>query len=179
MEADTISKNGRNLKSHTSKINLYKKDSIMRALGNILWHFPFFGFITALFVFLLGGLFVITVIGAPIGLGLIQLSKFLLSPFSSAMISKKDLNKEQNKLWVTFSLIVRILYFPFGLFLCVMTIFQIAALFISLVGIPVALVLAKSLGTYFNPVHKVCVPVAVRDELEKRKAQEQVSTYLG
>jgi len=151
----------------------------MRTLGNILWHFPFFGFITALFVFLLGGLFVITVIGAPIGLGLIQLSKFLLSPFSSAMISKKDLNKEQNKLWESFSFIVRILYFPFGLFLCVLTVFQIAALFISLIGIPVALVLAKSLGTYFNPVNKVSVPVAVRDELEKRKAQEQVSKHLG
>ena len=151
----------------------------MRTLGNILWHFPFFGFITALFVFLLGGLLVVTVIGAPIGLGLIQLSKFLLSPFSSAMVSKKRMNKEQNKLWESFSFIVRILYFPFGLLLCALTVFQIAALFISIIGIPTALVLAKSLGTYFNPVHKVCVPIAVRNELERRKAQEQVSSHFG
>jgi hypothetical protein len=26
------------------------------------------------------------------------------------------------------------------------------------VGIPVALVLAKTVGTYFNPINKICVP---------------------
>jgi uncharacterized membrane protein YccF (DUF307 family) len=137
------------------------------------------GFLTALGTFLIGGLFVITVIGAPIGLGLIQLSKFLLTPFSSAMISKKDLNVDQNKLWQSFSFIVRILYFPFGLILAITTIFQIAALFITIIGIPVALVLAKSLGTYFNPVNKTCVPKAVQNELEQRKAKEQVAKHLG
>ena len=151
----------------------------MRTLGNILWHIPFLGFLTALGTFLIGGLFVITVIGAPIGLGLIQLSKFLLTPFSSAMISKKDLNVDQNKLWQSFSFIVRILYFPFGLFLAIATIFQIAALFITIIGIPVALVLAKSLGTYYNPVNKTCVPKAVQNELEQRKAKEQVAKHLG
>jgi len=150
----------------------------MRTLGNILWHIPFLGFLSALGTFLIGGLFVITVIGAPIGLGLIQLSKFLLTPFSSAMISKKDLNAEQNKLWQSFSFIVRILYFPFGLFLAIVTIFQIAGLFITIIGIPVALVLAKSLGTYFNPVNKTCVPKAVQNELEQRKAKEQVAKHL-
>jgi len=151
----------------------------MRTLGNILWHIPFLGFLSALGTFLIGGLFVITVIGAPIGLGLIQLSKFLLTPFSSAMISKKDLNVEQNKLWQSFSFIVRILYFPFGLFLAIVTIFQIAGLFITIIGIPVALILAKSLGTYFNPVNKTCVPKAVQNELEQRKAKEQVAKHLG
>jgi len=151
----------------------------MRTLGNILWHIPFFGFLSALIVFLIGGLFVITVIGAPIGLGLIQLSKFLLAPFSSVMISKKELNSEQNKLWMSFSFIVRILYFPLGLILAIVTIFQIAGLFMTIIGIPVALVLAKALGTYFNPVNKVCVPKAVQDELEQRKAKEQVNKHLN
>jgi uncharacterized membrane protein YccF (DUF307 family) len=151
----------------------------MRTLGNILWHFPFLGFLSAFLTFLLGGLLVITVIGAPIGNGLIQLSKFLLAPFSSSMISKNDLNTEQNKLWKSFSLIIRIVYFPFGLFLAVATIFQIAGLFISIIGIPVALVLAKSLNTYFNPVNKKCVPKAVKDELDNRKAQQQVKSYIG
>jgi len=95
------------------------------------------------------------------------------------MISKKDLNVDQNKLWQSFSFIVRILYFPFGLFLAIVTIFQIAGLFITIIGIPVALVLAKSLGTYFNPVNKTCVPKAVQNELEQRKAKEQVSKHLG
>lgn len=151
----------------------------MRTLGNILWHVPFLGFLSALGTFLIGGLLVITVIGAPLGLGLIQLSKFLLTPFSSAMISKKDLKADQNKLWQTFGIIVRILYFPFGLFLAVVIIFQIAGLFISIIGIPVALVLAKSLGTYFNPVNKTCVPKAVADEVASRKAKEHVDKHLG
>jgi uncharacterized membrane protein YccF (DUF307 family) len=137
------------------------------------------GFLTALGTFLIGGLFVISVIGVPIGLGLIQFSKFLLAPFSFAMISKKDLNVKQNKLWRIFSFIIRILYFPFGLLLAIVTIFQIAALFVTIIGIPVALVLAKSLGTYFNPVNKICVPKAVQNELEQRKAKEQIAKYLG
>ena len=144
----------------------------MRTLGNILWHFPFFGFVSALFTFLLGGFLVITVIGAPIGLGLIELSKFLLTPFSKAMISKNDLNIEQNKYWAIYGLIVRIIYFPFGLFLAIITIIQIFFLFITIIGIPVALVLAKSVSTYFNPVNKKCVPRLIVDELEKRKAKE-------
>ena len=151
----------------------------MKLLGNILWHFPFFGFLTALFTWLFGGLLVITVVGAPIGLGLIQLSKFLLAPFSRSMIDKKELNAEQNKLWKSFGFIIRILYFPFGLALAILTIFQIAGLFITLIGIPMAIILAKSLSTYFNPVNKKCVPQSVKDELERRKAKEEVDKHLG
>jgi uncharacterized membrane protein YccF (DUF307 family) len=151
----------------------------MRTLANIIWHFPFFGFLAAFCVFLVGGLFVITVIGAPIGLGLIQLSKFLLAPFSNAMISKSDLNIEQSQAWKTFGIIATILYIPFGLFLCVIAVCQIAGLFISILGIPAALVIAKSLGTYFNPVNKVCVPFAVAKELENRKANNDVNKYLN
>lgn len=151
----------------------------MRTLGNIIWHVPFLGFLNALITFLIGGLFVITVIGAPIGLGLIQLSKFLLAPFSKSMISKSDLNIDQNKLWKTFGIIVRILYFPFGLILVVFTLFEIVGMFVSLIGIPVALVLAKSLSTFLNPVNKICVPKAVEDELAQRKAKEQVDKHLG
>ncbi len=54
----------------------------MKTLGNILWHFPFLGFLSALYTLILGLIFTITVVGAPIGLGMIQHSKFLLTPFS-------------------------------------------------------------------------------------------------
>lgn len=151
----------------------------MRTLGNILWHVPFLGFLTALGTFIMGGILVLTVIGSPLGLGLIQLSKFLLTPFSSAMVSKSDLKTDQNPLWKTFGVVVRVIYFPFGLLLAVATMIQIALLFVTIVGIPVALVLAKSLGTYFNPVNKICVPKAVQDELGRRKAQVAVNKHLG
>ena len=38
---------------------------------------------------------------------------------------------------------------------------------------------AKSLSTFFNPVGKVCVPAAVVNELERRKAEKEVEKYLN
>ena len=98
----------------------------MRTLANILWHVPFLGFIDAFIMFLIGGLFAITIVGAPIGLGLIQLSKFLLTPFSSNMIDSQELKKDanQNKAWQTFGIIMRIIWFPIGLALAIITIIQ-------------------------------------------------------
>ncbi|NPA44720.1 MAG: hypothetical protein GXO49_04230 [Chlorobi bacterium] len=147
----------------------------MRTLGNILWHIPFLGFLSALATFLVGGLLVITVVGAPIGLGLIQLSKFLLTPFSSVMIDKKNIKSNQNKLWLAYGFIVRIIYFPIGLALAIVNAFQVVGLFLSIVGIPVAIVLAKSLSTYFNPVNKVCVPTYVANEVVSRKAKGRIA----
>jgi uncharacterized membrane protein YccF (DUF307 family) len=143
----------------------------MRTLGNILWHFPFLGFLSAILVYLLGLLLTITVIAAPIGLGLLELGKFLLWPFGNAMVSKQQLNIEQNKAWKAYSTVVMILYFPFGLYFTIVAVIQVVGLFVSIIGIPAALVVAKSLGTYLNPVNKKCVPSAVKDEIERRSAQ--------
>lgn len=129
----------------------------MRTLGNIVWHVLFLGFILSFITFIAGGLFVLSVAGAPVGLGLIQLSKFYLAPFSNEMRSKRDLNIDQNKLWKAYGIIVQILYFPIGLILAVTVITEIVGLFVSIIGIPAAIALSKSLGTCFNPVNKVCV----------------------
>lgn len=150
----------------------------MKTLGNILWHFPFFGFVSAIFVFLLGAILTLTVIAAPIGLGLIQYAKFLCWPFGNTMIAKKDLQVQQNKYWALYSKIVMIIYFPIGLICAILAVFQVAGLFITIIGIPAALVIAKSLGTYLNPVNKICVPSVVADELERRSAEESVNKYL-
>ena len=66
----------------------------MKTLGNILWHFPFFGFLTAAFTWLFGAFLMITVIAAPIGLGLMEYGKFLFWPFGNAMVSQNQLNIE-------------------------------------------------------------------------------------
>ncbi|MDX9989188.1 YccF domain-containing protein [Thiothrix unzii] len=151
----------------------------MRTLGNIIWHFPFLGFVNAIIVYLIGLLLVATVVAAPIGLGLLELGKFLFLPFGNAMISKSKLNIEQNKTWKTYSTIVMIIYFPIGLILAALAVIQIAFLFLSLIGIPVALVIAKSLSTYLNPVNKKCVPSAVAEELDKRTALALVNKHLN
>lgn len=151
----------------------------MRTLGNILWHFPFFGFVTAALYWLFGALLTLTVVAAPIGLGLMQYGKFLFSPFGHAMVRRDDLNVTQNAAWRAYSTIVSILYFPFGLLFALLSIIQAAACFIFIITIPVALVIAKSLGTALNPVNKVCVPIAVAEELERRKGAEQIAKHLG
>lgn len=151
----------------------------MKTLGNILWHFPFFGFVNAIVVYLLGLILTATVIAAPIGLGLMEFGKFLFAPFGHAMVNKSELNAEQNKAWKAYSTIVMICYLPFGIILSIIAIVQVGLLFITIIGIPVALVIAKSLGTYLNPVNKKCVHQAVVDELDKRKAQAEISKQLG
>ena len=151
----------------------------MKALGNVLWHVPFLGFLSAIITYLVGAILSATVIAAPIGLGLMEHGKFLFAPFSYAVVDKSELNVAQNKAWKTYSTIVTILYLPFGIILCAIAILQIFGLFISILGIPVAIVVAKSLGTYLNPVNKQCVPQAVADELERRKGAAQVSEHLS
>ena len=151
----------------------------MRTLGNILWHFPFFGFVTAIFYWLLGLLLTALVVTAPLGLGLMEFGKFLFAPFGHAMVSKTDLKVEQNAVWQGYSTIIMILYLPFGLIFVVLSAVQVFVSCISIIGIPVALVIAKSLGTVLNPVNKVCVPSSVRDELARRQATADVAKYVG
>ena len=151
----------------------------MRTLGNILWHFPFFGFLTAVFYWLLGLLLTALLVTAPIGLGLMEFGKFLLAPFGQAMVNKEDLQTQRNGAWQAYSTIVMILYLPFGVIFVIVSAIHAATLCISIVGIPVALVIAKSLGTLLNPVNKVCVSAAVAEELERRKAGDDIARRSG
>lgn len=148
----------------------------MRTLGNILWHIPFLGFISAFITFVIGILLTVTIIAAPVGVGLIEYSKFLLAPFGKVMVSKNDLNIERNSVWKAYSTVIMIIYFPFGLIFAIISIFQIVGMAITIVGIPVAIVMAKSLGTTLNPVNKKCVSVAIVDEMQRRKAAEAIDS---
>ena len=146
----------------------------MRALGNVLWHFPFLGFLSATVTYLLGLLLTATVIAAPIGLGVMELGKFMYLPFGRALVKKSDLVETRSKAWQTYSTVIMILYLPLGLALSVVAALQVIGLCITIIGIPAGIVIAKSIGTYFNPVDKKCVSQAVADELERKKAQAQI-----
>ncbi len=151
----------------------------MRLLGNILWYFPFLGFVNAIMFFLIGSLLVLTVVASPLGFGLIQYSKFLFAPFSWSMVSKDDLDLDTNLAWKAYSTIIMILWIPFGIVFALITIAQIVGLAISIVGIPVAIVLAKSLRTIFNPVGMICVPAVVAQEVQRRKDEDAIKKHLG
>lgn len=155
----------------------------MRTLLNIIWHFPFFGFLLALWYAIWGVLFCCTIILLPVGLGYLHFARFLLSPFSSAMVSKSDLakltGKRSNAAVSAYSTVIRIVYFPFGLLNAIGAIFLIAVQFVSLIGIPCGLVWAKGLATIFNPVNKIRVPKVVADEIRRLKEQGQLDKYTG
>lgn len=154
----------------------------MRTLGNIIWHFPYCGFLKSL-LYAIGGLFwCITIIGIPLGLGLFQLSLFMLAPFNKGLVSRKELElltgEKQNEFVKAWSIIIRILYFPFGLFAAMTSVMMIAAEFVTLIGIPCGLVEAKALSTIFNPINKKCVPRVVAEEIERRKASNTLNKYV-
>ncbi len=127
----------------------------MRTLGNIIWHIPFLGFLNVIFVWFLALLFAITIVGFPIAKGLFEFGKFLVMPFSREMVSVQKDESILIGIWNPIMSVIWILCF--GIWIWIYMIFQIVALFMSIVGIPVAIVLAKSLSVCFNPVGKKCV----------------------
>lgn len=152
----------------------------MRALGNILWYLPFFGFITAFIMLIIGTILTVLVVTAPIGLGLIEYGKFLFFPFSYELIKKSDTDIEQNKYWKLYGNILKVLYVPFiGLPLFVLGLIQVVGLAITIIGIPPAIVIAKSLRTTLQPVGKICVPRLVAKAIEQNKAEAQINKYVS
>ena len=81
------------------------------------------------------------------------------------MISDSKLGKDKSTVWKVLSVIAFVIYFPIGVFISIVTIAQIMLLFVTIIGIPMAIILVKSLPTYFNPINKICVSVAVAEEL--------------
>ena len=157
---------------------IFNRKYFMRTLGNIIWNIPFLGFVTAALVFLIGLLFVVTIIAAPIGLGLIQYSKFLLLPFSYDMVSKSEIegDADKNILWQTYGFILKAVYVLFlGIPMVILTLVQIVCCFCSIIGIPVAIVMAKSIGTLLQPVGKVCVDHSVAQALLVEQGRSQLA----
>ena len=150
----------------------------MRQVANILWHFPFFGFITASLAYLIGLLLVALVVTAPIGLGIMEIAKMLFAPYTRDLVDEKVLKdyqeKPRNQLWEKYKTIVQILWYIPGFFLFLGTLFQGIALCFTIIGIPVGLVAIKTSTKYLSPVGKKCVPKSVTDELERRQAAQYV-----
>ena len=131
----------------------------MNGCLNILWHFPFFGFLFAFFYALFGAILCCTVILYPVGLGFFQIARFLLTPFSSALVTRKELDlvrpEERSTAAAAFSTVITILYFPFGLIAAAGALFAMIGEFLSIIGIPCGIVWFKALPAIFMPVGKI------------------------
>lgn len=101
----------------------------MNLFLNFLW-LILGGLIIALYYFLMGLLFCITIIGAPFGLQLFKIGVFALWPFGHEAVSDTNdggcLAILMNVLWILFGGIeIALLHVGFGIFCC-----------ITIVGIP-------------------------------------------
>ncbi len=147
----------------------------MKTLGNILWHFPFFGFLFAFAYLIWGVICCITIIFIPMGKSFIEFSGFLLSPFKNEMVATADLaylgRGKQGTLSKGYNTVLKVLYFPFGLLNSILVICLIVGEFISIIGIPYAYVWAKSLGTIFSPIGKARVSTEEAELIRRRKAE--------
>lgn len=154
----------------------------MKQVGNVLWHFPFFGFISASIAYILGLLLVALVITAPLGLGLMEIGKMLFAPYTRELVDEKLLKsykeKEHNDAWDKYKTIIKIIWFIPGFFLFLATFFQGLFLCITIIGIPVGLVAIKTSFAYLNPIGKKCVDKVIKDELDRREAEEKIQAAI-
>ena len=154
----------------------------MRALGNVIWHVLGFGWLVAFIVWLIGVAFTFLVVTAPIGLGLIQFANFLLAPCSRNMIDDSELiaNSKKNIAWKTYGFIMSIIYgVCIGVWLSILLLVLSVCFFLTIIGIPIAYVLAKSAITAFDPVNKKCIDHEIYEELKRREAAKKVDKILG
>ena len=101
----------------------------MKFIGNILW-LVLGGLLTALYYFLVGVLFCLTIIGIPFGYQLIKMGGFALWPFGRDVVP--DINDAgclaiiMNVIWILVGGIeIAMLHLTFGAFCC-----------ITIIGIP-------------------------------------------
>ena len=151
----------------------------MRLLGNILWHIPFQGFLSALYMFFLGAFFTLTIVGAPLGAGLFELGRFYLAPFGNRLIDASDLGTplSQNPIWVVWGWFITLLWLPFGLIACFFLVFQALGLCLTIIGIPAGIAIFRSLETILNPVGKTVISADLKMELARRYVERQADRY--
>lgn len=153
----------------------------MAALGNVLWHIPFLGFLNALVSALLGLMFFASLVGAPLATGLMALARFFLAPFGHRLINARDLGGAiwAHPLWRVWGWLVMVIWLPVGVILAFATAVQCVLLCLTVVGVPAALALAKAIPALFNPVGKKCVPTAMADELLREKTRSALRRKPG
>lgn len=94
------------------------------------------------------------------GIGLMEYGKFLFLPFSYDMVRKKNnpSGGALRKSYHAYATIVKVVYILlFGIWLYIVGLVAVIAQFVTIIGIPGAIVPAKSLHTIFNPMDKICI----------------------
>lgn len=142
----------------------------MALLGNIIW-FVLAGWWNFLVYAAFGLLFCITIIGIPIGKALFQYAKLMALPFGKVIVKETELKGKENVASVrrVGGTIANILWLPFGIATFLTNIGLMIACAISIVGIPAAVVLARSCKFLLWPVGAKVVTKAEYDNIILRR----------
>jgi len=149
----------------------------MRLLGNILW-FILGGWWNFLLYSFLGVLCCITIIGIPIGKSLFQYAKLMVFPFGKVIVKETDIKGKENvsKVRQVGGLIANIIWLPFGICTFVVNIATMIACAITIIGIPCAIVIAKSCTFLLWPVG---AKVITKEEAESIQNQRVMHGTMG
>ncbi|MCM1193302.1 MAG: hypothetical protein NC123_09435 [Butyrivibrio sp.] len=147
----------------------------MALLGNILW-FIFFGWWNFLLYGLLGIIFSITIIGIPIGKALFQYAKLMALPFGKVIIKETELKGKENVSVIrrVGGMIANILWLPIGIITFILNIGTMIVCAISIIGIPVAVVIARSCKFLLWPVGAKVITKDKADTLKMERAMTKV-----
>ena len=146
----------------------------MALVGNIIW-FILVGWWSFLLYGLCGVLCCITIIGIPIGKSLFQYAKLMALPFGKVIVKETDINGVENVSAVrrVCGVIANILWLPFGICFFLGNILVMIASAITIIGIPNAIVIAKSCKFMLWPVG---AKVITKDEWETIRMQNAMNT---
>lgn len=149
----------------------------MALLGNILW-FILGGWWNFLLYGFLGCVCCVTIIGIPIGKALFQYAKLMALPFGKVIVKETDIKGKENVAAVrrVGGTIANILWLPVGVISFILNIGLIVASAITIIGIPIAVVIAKSCTFLLWPVG---ARVITKQEAETLRMEKSMMKVMG
>lgn len=149
----------------------------MALLGNILW-FIFGGWWNFLLYGFLGCVCCVTIIGIPIGKALFQYAKLMLFPYGKVIVRETDIKGKENVAAIRRAggLIANILWLPVGVISFILNIGLMIACAITIIGIPFAVVIAKSCTFLLWPIG---ARVITKQEAETLRMEKSMMKVMG
>lgn len=149
----------------------------MALLGNIIW-FVLCGWWNFLLYGFLGCVCCITIIGIPIGKALFQYAKLMVFPFGKVIVKETDIKGKENVAAVrrVGGTIANILWLPAGVIGFILNIGLMIACAVTIIGIPVAVVIAKSCTFLLWPVG---ARVITKQEAETLRMEQSMMKVMG
>ena len=148
----------------------------MALLGNIIW-FILVGWWNFLVYCFFGVLCCITIIGIPIGKSLFQYAKLMALPFGKVIVKETDIKGAENVSGIrkVGGVIANIIWLPFGIIFFLSNIVIMIASAITIIGIPSAVVIAKSCKFLIWPVG---AKVIKKDDMDNIRMQRAIDASM-